>query len=74
MTIPEYTVWVFRNDGGMLALVDEPLGTALPPRQGPWDFVKLASLSATMPDEQHALALITVHGYCCFDETPDEAL
>ncbi|MDB5575367.1 MAG: hypothetical protein JWR80_543 [Bradyrhizobium sp.] len=72
MNVDEFTVWVFRNDNGMLALVSEAQGVALPSAEGPWAFVHQAKLSGTTRDEQHALALIDIHGFCCFDEISEE--
>jgi hypothetical protein len=72
MSIDEFTVWVFRNASGLLALVPEAEGVALPPAEGPWAFVHEAKLSGKTRDERHALALIDIHGFCCFDEVSAE--
>lgn len=63
-------VYVFRNDSGLLALTGDPEGSSLPQVDGPWHFVKTASLRGDRDDERHALNLIGLYGFCCFSEHP----
>lgn len=65
-----FAVYVFRNDTGLLALVGDTEGTSLPRVDGPWRFVKASSLRPDSDDERHAIDLIKLYGFCCFDDHP----
>lgn len=43
----------------------------LPRLDGPWTFVKAGALGDETADERHAVQLIGIYGFCCFDEHPD---
>jgi hypothetical protein len=52
----------------MLALTGDVGGSSLPPLDGPWHFIKTATLGRDNDDERHAVGLIGQYGFCCFDE------
>ncbi|MBV1692497.1 hypothetical protein KRR38_33905 [Novosphingobium sp. G106] len=60
-------VWCFVGANGLWALCGDEAGVSLPEELGPWTFLKVASLDGTEKDELEAKALITEHGFCCFD-------
>jgi hypothetical protein len=64
-------VWCFVGAKGLWALSGDEAGEWLPAELGPWTFRKTATLTGVGEDEREAEALISEHGYCCFDANVD---
>ena len=60
-------VWCFVNATGLWALSGDAGGVNLPIDLGPWKFRKVTVLTGEADDERQAEALLTEHGYCCFE-------
>ena len=64
-------VWCFSGANGVGALTNDERGKDLPTDLGPWRSVATLVLG-DHEDERMAKHLIQEHGFCCFDETPDD--
>jgi hypothetical protein len=60
-------VWLHTNNNGLNALTASEDGSILPHDLGPWTRVRPVNLTGVDADEQEAIALIGLHGFCCFD-------
>ena len=60
-------VWLYSSSGPLHALTREKGGANLPDNLGPWRKIRCVRLRREARDEQEAIALVSEHGYCCFD-------
>ena len=65
-------VWCFSGAAGLGALTHHEDAAILPTDLGPWRAVASLVLRDDHEDDREAKRLIIEHGYCCFDEKPDD--